>query len=300
VRGRSLGLLAILGCAGAAADHERLGDEHYRGGRYDLALAEYQATQRSTPVPAVWAKLGAAALAVRDGQAAVDAYRQLAEAEAPRAAEAARGLERAARLTGPTGKPDERVGAAALAALRGVAPGRPLGRLAAAGALDGPAPDLVAVMPAAIAAAPPGGAVDELLVRYGAGLRRTTACDAAVRVYRSALRRSREPRLRAEAATGLGHCALRMGLDAMAGDRAELAEQWFAQATAVDSASPVALRARIGWGDARLRQGDVLGAAIAWQAVITAAGAPDSLVRIAVERLNGLANAGQGTGERVP
>jgi hypothetical protein len=91
-----------------------------------------------------------------------------------------------------------------------------------------------------------------------------------------------------------------MGLDAMAGDRAELAEQWFSQASAADSASPVGLRARIGWGDARLRQGDVLGAAIAWQAVITAAGAPDSLVKVAMERLNGLANAAQGTGERKP
>ena len=42
-----LWLVLLSGCPGAAADHERLGDRAYREERYEDALAEYLAAQRS-------------------------------------------------------------------------------------------------------------------------------------------------------------------------------------------------------------------------------------------------------------
>ena len=72
----------------------------------------------------------------------------------------------------------------------------------------------------------------------------------------------------------------------------DTAEQWFTEAASVDAGGANGLRARIGWGDARLRQGDVLGAAITWQSVVSASGAPDSLAQMAAARINALASAG--------
>ena len=57
------------------------------------------------------------------------------------------------------------------------------------------------------------------------------------------------------------------------------------------SASAWGWRASVGLGDARLGQGDLLGAALAWQSVISAAGAPDSLVKLAAHKLNALGAA---------
>jgi hypothetical protein len=56
-----------------------------------------------------------------------------------------------------------------------------------------------------------------------------------------------------------------------------------------------ARRALIGLGDARLRQGDPLGAALHWQEV--AGGGLDELGLRAQERLNALATAGGNEGE---
>jgi hypothetical protein len=69
------------------------------------------------------------------------------------------------------------------------------------------------------------------------------------------------------------------------------------EVTQADPASPVGYRARIGWGDARLAQGDLLGAAIVWETVVSAAGAPDSLRRMARARISELGSAG-GSGGR--
>jgi hypothetical protein len=53
-------------------------------------------------------------------------------------------------------------------------------------------------------------------------------------------------------------------------------------------ASPAGWRAAIGLGDARLGQGDVLGAAMAYQRVLSATGVPDSLMKLAAGKLNAL------------
>ncbi|MCL4865235.1 MAG: hypothetical protein KJZ47_05025, partial [Gemmatimonadales bacterium] len=66
------------------------------------------------------------------------------------------------------------------------------------------------------------------------------------------------------------------------------AERWFDEAASTDYAGAVGWRARIGYGDARGRQGDLLGAAAAYQSVLSGQQVPDSLLRLAEERLNAI------------
>lgn len=296
MRGAAAGWLlagAVAGCGGAAADHDRLGDRHYREGRFVEALAEYRAAQRTTPRSEVWAKAGAAALRAGDLMAAVDAFERLGTEDPARGAEAARGLERAARLGMLRGQPGSAAVAAAVMAIRRLSPDRPLGRLAAGSRLGGAARrDAARMLPAAIAAAGGHEDVNRLLIEYANGLRATTACEAAVKIYRTALRRVGTSGLRRDAQAGLAACALQLGLDAMAAERLDAAEQWLAEAAAADSTEAAGVQARIAWGAARLSQGDVLGAAIAWQAVASMPSAPDSLRQVATARLNSLGHAG--------
>ena len=60
MRRSALLLVCLLGCAGSAADHERLGDTAYGQGEYATALEEYRAAARDTTQGRIWAKLGAA------------------------------------------------------------------------------------------------------------------------------------------------------------------------------------------------------------------------------------------------
>lgn len=283
-------LLLVMGCAGGGPDHERQGDAHFRAGRFDEAVLSYRSAVQAGGAAEGWAKLGAAALAAGDPATAVEAYEQLGVAEPSRAAEAARGLERALRRV-DRGADSLQVAARAVRALHRISPDRPLGRLAAAAVMDLPDSGNADLLPSAVAGALAGDDVDRLLVRTAAVLQAGGSCDAAVRIYRTALRRAQEPGERAAATAGVGSCALRLGEAALAADRLEEAERWFNAASAADTTGPVGLLARLGWGDARLRQGDVLGAALVWQAVRSLAGAPDSLVRRATERLERLAGA---------
>ena len=281
----------LLAC-GAAADHERLGDRHFRASRWPEAQAEYEAAVRNNATAAVWAKAGAAAHRAGDLTAAVIAYERLSEADASRTAEAARGLERVARsaLRGPTGDPAL---TAAVVALRRIAPERPLGRLARAAEAQGTADRVeeLSLMPSALASADGSTEVNNLLLRWAAGLRATTACEGAVSVYRMAVRRSPGLEMRKQAGDGLASCALQLGLDAFAANRPSIAEQWFVEATQADPSSAAGVRARLGLGDAREAQGDLMGAAIVWQTVVGTPGAPDSLKSQARERINRLASA---------
>jgi hypothetical protein len=104
--------------------------------------------------------------------------------------------------------------------------------------------------------------------------------------------------VRAVAGSGLATCALNLGLAALGGGRAADAERWLVQAVRVDSVSWVGRRALIALGDARVGQGDILAAAIAYQSAADA-GATDSLGRIARERLKAL-GGGEPTGRRSP
>jgi tetratricopeptide (TPR) repeat protein len=283
--------LLLAGCSLAAADHERLADRAYREGRFADAMAEYRAAEASAGRPRLWAKLGAAALHNRDFRVAVESYAALGAAEPSRAAEAAAGLERVAQVSLRGGSADVSHLAAAVRAIRVVAPGRPLGRFALAPMSGLPASEAIGALPPAIASAPDARTVDSLLLAYGTAQRVTTACESATRTLKTVLRRTRDERLRALAASGMSSCALRLGLDALDGEQAEAAERWFEAAMAGGTATPTGWRAAIGLGDARIRQGDILGGAIAYQGVISAAGAPDSLVKMATAKLNALGGA---------
>jgi hypothetical protein len=222
----------------------------------------------------------------------VTAYERLSETDASRTAEAARGLERVARLAVRGSDVDPAL-TAAVVALRRIAPDRPLGRLARAAEAQGTADRVeeLSLMPSALASADASSEVNSLLLRWASGLRATTACEEAVSVYRMAVRRSPALEMRKQAGEGLATCALQLGLDAFAANRASVAEQWFVEATQADPSSPAGLRARLGWGDAREAQGDLMGAAIVWQTVVGTPGAPDSLKAQARERINRLASA---------
>lgn len=286
-------VLALVGCRLPAADHERLGDEAYRDGHHARALAEYQAAQRGGAGRSrVWAKAGAAALLARDYSAAVDAFRALAAGDRTRVGEAATGLERVAEAALRDGSAGTIVSSAVLA-LRAVDPGRPLGRLARYPVADRElAPtELLGLLPAALATAGSASAMDSLLLRYADLLRTTTACDAAARGYQAVLRRTDRARVRAAAKEGLAFCALHLGLDALAAKQGGDAERWFGTVLAVEPGSERGWRAQIGRGDARLLQGDALGASVAYQAVLGAAAVPDSLRALAAERLNALGRA---------
>jgi len=282
-----LPLVLLLGCAGAAADHERLGDAAYGDADFATALNEYRAATRSGSNARAWSKLGAAALRTGQLREAVDAYNKLAAADHTRASEAARGLEQVVRAA------DRAANTEALQesveALRRLAPERVTARytiaLVKSGRLE-PA-EAAGIGPLALAAAGDAGSVDQMLLQYGFALQQTTDCADAADIFLTALRRSRDPAVRARAIEGLGGCGVQLGLEALTLEHADVARQWFSRVVALDSASERGRRALIGLGDARVELGDLLGATIAYQDAMRP-GAPDSIVAIATERLGRL------------
>jgi len=282
----------LAGCPAPATDHERLADEQLAAGNYTRALAEYQAAQRSGARTRVWAKAAAAAVKAQDFDAAIDALSELAREDPTRVTEAAVGLEAIARLADRGGQGGTAVVAKAVLAVRAIAPGRPLGRLPlpSVSAVVDPT-EAIGLIPTAIATAGSPRTVDSLLLRYAQAQRETVACDAAAGSFKSLLRRTNQPRMTAAAREGLAGCALLLGQDALAGGNAPAAERWFEEVVALDGESARGWTANIGLGDARLLKGDALGAAVAYQAVVSGATVPDSLRQAAIVKLNGLGAA---------
>ncbi len=281
-------LLAAFGACRPSDSPELLGDQAYGAGHYADALRQYRGAARYASNSRIWAKLGSAALHMNDLHTASEAYRHLAAEDPTRSAEAAEGLEAVARGA-------ERAGNVpvlhdAVLGLRAVAPERPSAPyalvLARRAAVSGP--EAMALLPAALAAAPDAAAFDSLLAAYGAALQESGACDQAAPTYRAALRRSRDPAVRTRAGTGLATCSLSLGLVALGAKRTDDAAHWLVQAAQVDSTTWTGRRALIGLGDARVDQGDILGAVIAFQQALGPATPPDSLGRIAAERLRTL------------
>jgi tetratricopeptide (TPR) repeat protein len=291
-------LLAVAACRSGAGP-ELAGDRAYGAGRFAEALTQYRAaTSRNTP-GRVWSKLGAAALHTGDLRTAAEAYRRLAAEDPSRALEAAEGLDQTARAADRTGD-----GASlhdAVLGLQAVAPERPVARyaLALVRRPGAPAGDAVTLLPAALAAAMDGPTQDSLLVAYTATLQGAAGCDQAAPMYRIVLRRTRDAVVRNRAGNGLATCALTLGLTALGGGRVDDAASWFIQAVRVDSLSWTGRRALLGLGDARIGQGDILGAAIAFQTVAdTRGGLLDSLAQMAKDRLRALGAADPGDSGR--
>ncbi|HEY7684177.1 MAG TPA: tetratricopeptide repeat protein [Gemmatimonadales bacterium] len=282
-----LALVLLAGCFGSAADHERLGDTSYQQGDFAAALSEYRAAVRDKTNAGAWAKLGAAALKAGDFREATEAYRTLAQVDPTRVSEAARGLELVVRAT-------DRAGATqglqeSVDALRRLAPERVNPRFTIAlvrgGRLE-PA-EAAGIGPLVLAASGDAASVDQMLIQYATALQSTTACAEAGEIFAAALRRSHDPAVRARAIEGIGGCGVQQGLEALLVGHPEVAQQWFSRVIDVDSSSESGRRALLGLGDARIAQGDLLGATIAYQAAIRP-GASDSIVALGTERLGRL------------
>jgi hypothetical protein len=283
---RLLLLVLAAGCGGSAGP-ELAGDRAYGAAQYQAALAAYRQAAATRGSGRIWAKLGAAALHAGELRAAADAWRRVAGDDPTRLEEAADALEGVAREAERRG--DAQALEDAVLGLRAAAPERPIARHALALTRRTSLSDAeaLALLPAAMAAAPDAATVDSLLAAYGAALQAAAGCEQAAPAYRAALRRSRSSALRAQAGGALATCALNLGLGALGNGRPADAERWLVQAVRVDSVSWVGRRALIALGDARVGQGDILAAAIAYQSVVDA-GATDSLGRLARERLNRL------------
>ena len=86
------------------------------------------------------------------------------------------------------------------------------------------------------------------------------------------------------------NCFFRLG-SAQLTSAPDSAEAWFRSATGVDSTTPIGRSAMLGLGDARMRQGDLVGAALAYQTVLSSGERSDSLSVLAAARLNALVSA---------
>ena len=293
---RALFFALVLGlsCQPSAADHEELGDREYAAGAYRNALAEYELGLTAHPGSAdLNAKTGAAALHLGEFATAVEAYVALGEHDRSRAAEAADGLERAARAA--LAANDRGDAAKALAGLRSVAPARPLGRYARLAALDaadrGDTAGAMALLPGAAAAAGDVRIADSLLFVYGMAAVRARDCATAVPVFEGVIRRQREPAVADGAREGLGLCSLVEGQRLLESGKPADAESWFRRATAPGAPADVVRGAFLGLGDVQLAQGDVAAALESYQQAL-AGGAPgDTITQRAQEKINALGRA---------
>ncbi|MBA3258139.1 MAG: hypothetical protein H0T68_01580 [Gemmatimonadales bacterium] len=281
-----LPLSLVLGIGCGAGDGERRGDEAYALGRYAGALEIYRELPRGGSEPRILAKTGAAALRAGRLTDATDAYLHLAGEDPTRSSEAAAGLDAVARAAEQDG--DGAALQAAVLGIRTIAPDAVSGRYALVLAQQPgtEADELVELLPGAIAAAGDGRTVDSLLFRYGRALEATAGCGQALLQYRAVVRRAQDSSLQSAARSETAGCALAQGLRAQSAGRPEDAGLWFAEASRVDSTSVTGRRALVNLGELRLREGDTLGAAIAFQSAVSASGAkPDSIGEAASLRL---------------
>ena len=297
MRGGLVVCLLWLGACRGGGDPVEEGDRLYRDGAFAEAVMSYRSAAGASAPAGLWARLGAAALEARDVATALEAYEALGLSDPTRRAEAARGVERAARLV--TGTADSAGhGKRALEVLQRIVPGRPIGRVVwATGALapSSPAGDL---LPSAVSVAAPGPGVTGLLLDVATARAAAGQCEAAMGAYRTVLRRLTDSAAHAAALLASADCAMWLGEQALAQDQAEVAERWFDEASRGAGAPARAAAAQLGWGDARLRQGDVLAAAIVWQGIATRTDIPDSLANAARDRLRALAGEPAGPGQR--
>jgi tetratricopeptide (TPR) repeat protein len=288
--------VTIAACAGAAADHEKLGDRDYAERHFADALVEYGLAIKQGATPRLRAKAGEAALHAGDLVTAAEQYRKLAEeGKAARATEAADGLERVARAA--VAADDRGALQAALNGLQDVAAGRALGpfayQLARSLGNEPRSPDALNVLRYAAAGAPDAGRQDSLMFSYAAALYRTGHCDQAIPIFEGVVRRQREPSVVPLAQAALGRCTLALGRQALDSGQAQQAEQWFREAAAGgDEHDPVVRAAYIGLGDVLFARGALTEAAEAYQRALAGAEPGDSLAQVAAQKLNLVANAG--------
>lgn len=286
-------VLALVACGACAqgGHRERDGDRLYLRGQYAPALQVYSSLAASGDDARLWAKTGAAALHTGQLDSAAAAFLALASADPTRRSEAGDGLAEVARLAVRAGKMSTLD--TAVAGLARVAPERPVTGYAYALVRGGTLTpgSLARMLPLAMAGAPDAGTFDSLLLQYGALMAGRAACADAAYAFHAVMRRSTDAGMKDSAGTGYATCSLRLGLEAMDSGQVIDADRWFGRASRADPVGWTGRRALVGLGDARLKQGDPIAAAIAWQRAITAGAAGDSLAQLARGRLATLAPA---------
>jgi tetratricopeptide (TPR) repeat protein len=288
-------LAAALGLSCRSnGDAERRGDRAYGQAQYAQALADYRSVLGGRSQPRVWAKAAAAALHAGKLQEAAEGYLRLANEDPTRVIEAAEGLESVARAA--ERKPDMAVLRQAVQGLQAIAPDRSPGRyaLVLAQQPDLDNGELVAVLPAAIAAAADPKTVDSLLGLYGSALQATVGCGQALPQFRAILRRSQDSMLQGRMRARAADCAWSLGRRAESSKDYGNAALWFAEAARMDSTSPTGRRALLAYGDNKAREGDTLAAAIAFQAVLASTDA-DSAGQVAKVKLTALERSPSGS-----
>ena len=281
----------LSACHPAGSDSERLGDAAWHDGRWKDAVVLYRMVE---PSPRVTAKLADAAFLAGALATAAEAWTNLGLAAPDRAGEAASGLARTA--VAAERNDDPRALVLAIAGLRRLEPGWPLGRLSLRLAHEpGPFDTLgTLVLPAALAAGPGRGAADSLMLALGRAQRASGDCHRAVSTLESATRRGGNGGTHDDVSSELAACELTLGLQALGKQLPAEAEPWFDLAARRDPLGQAGRRAMVGFGDARLAQGDISAATLAWQVVAAAPVSPDSITALALERLR-LGNSGAAT-----
>jgi hypothetical protein len=227
-------LATLAGCSRPATSEEHRGDAHYAAARYSQALSAYRSALGDRTDAELLGKVGVAALRAGDAAVAADAFLRLADAEPPRALEAAEGLVQAGRMALEADDPATlRI---VLDGLRGLAPERVVGRWALSIVRREGEAAGTELLPVALAAATDPAVADSLLLAYASALRAAGDCGRAVSAF-DAVRRRRRIDVPPAASEAAAACALRLGDGAAeAGDTAA-AMLWLERAIAADSAS---------------------------------------------------------------
>jgi tetratricopeptide (TPR) repeat protein len=276
-----LALAAVLACGGRGDDPERDGDRAWVANQPADALAAWRRSGRS---PRVLFKRAEAALVTGHLPEAAEHWVQAARVAPERSGEAAAGLVRTARAAERAD--DVLALRRALIGLREVAPTWPVGRLALRVQVDRDlaAEDVAMLVPAVLATNPGPSVAGAALERLASAERLRGNCLAAVPLYELVARRS-ERGMSAEAAEELATCEVALGLAEAAADLRESARGWLERAAGRAPDAPAGRRALVALGDLHLLDGDPFAASLAWQSVVAARVAPDSITALALARL---------------
>jgi tetratricopeptide (TPR) repeat protein len=227
---RCIGPLALLLLAACARSDgtEREGDASYAAGRYSAAAAAYRQVAGPGAPGRVLAKLGQAALRAGDIELAVQAWLRLGEEDPSSRHQAVDGLELALRAAERSGRSEHR--RAAAAALRAIAPDRPLGSFDEASGPSGAGRDELVLQ---MAAATEPRVVDSLLLAFGERAETDGDWETALGAYRAVARRG-EPGLVQLGRIGVATTATRLGGRSLVEGQPAEAVQYYREALAAD------------------------------------------------------------------
>ena len=288
------GLLLAAACS-QAPEHERLGDRRYAEHAYVDALAEYRLAMRQRhPTTELRAKFGEAALQSGALGEAVAVYRDLGRSDPGLQDEAADGLTRAATLA--IGARDMSALADAVAALRDIAPQRPVGALAVAlgagSTVLAKRPEAADVLLEAAAASSSPATADSFLIAYADLNSHLGRCDVATPVYQGVLRRNPLPPVVHAARGGLAGCAVEQGRLSLSAGALRDAELRFRSAIAVGEPDSIVRLAWLLIGDARWADGDTAVAVDAYRRAAAGAAEGDPVAARAASQLERLTGSG--------